>query len=190
MYPFEFLWKFVDAFFLCTAWKSTSFSIMNCNTWGNWERLPKITNGVSLRTPEGYQQITTISGAIMVTLKKAPFYEYSTCLYSFQTLLKQGIVMPSWIVALDTFSLNVDLFHITWRTWWVLEASLKRKSLDLNNTDLSWTGGNQFAKSVSSTRIPGRFQHTRNLNLVQTDGLLGQCVWCILPLSNLSLNGR
>lgn len=35
----------------------------------------------------------------MLTLKKAPFYKYSTCLDSFQTVLKQVIVMLSQIVA-------------------------------------------------------------------------------------------
>lgn len=90
----------------------------------------------------------------IVTLKKLTFKKYSNYSYFHQIVLKQLIVMLSQIVAL-----NMDFFHIRWMTWYVFEASLEWKSLGLNSTDLSGTGGRQFAKSLLSVRILDRFQY-------------------------------
>lgn len=74
----------------------------------------EIINVISLKILEGCQQISKISGAIMLTLKKAPFYKYSTCLDSFQTVLKQVIVMLSRIVTdFLLMWINTD-FLLTW----------------------------------------------------------------------------
>lgn len=57
LHSLVFLWKFIGVFFLCSAWKSTSFIIIKCSSWGDWGRWQKIINGVSLKVLEGCQQV-------------------------------------------------------------------------------------------------------------------------------------